>query len=188
MTVATVQDSVTATLHGPAGGNAIADCPASIGGVFHAQCRDAEGKLEWECDAHNTLALNGTDFLRNKLFTLSASGPTTLAAAPYIGLLTATPTTATLLSTMTEATGGAYARKLPTWASTETPSGANNTASAASWTASGTAITAVTYLFLSDTLAAVTGTSFIAFALLTGGPYTVNVGSTLSVTYTWSVS
>jgi hypothetical protein len=52
------------------------------------------------------------------------------------------------------------------------------------WTATGTQIVGVYELFV----VAQSNSKVIAHALLTGGPYTVNVNSTLTVTYTWSVA
>lgn len=154
------------------------------GGVFHVECVNAKGEVEWSFDVHNAIANDGANYLRDAFF--KANAVALIANAPVVGLLTATPTVTTTLATMTEATGGGYARKSVTWAASTTGS-ANNTASAASWTATATPINAVTYLFITD---ATTGTvgKFLAFAALTGGPYTVNVGSTLNVTYTWTVA
>lgn len=154
------------------------------GGVFHVECRNAKGELEWKLDVHNSIANDGANYLRDAFF--KANAVALIANAPVVGLLTATPTVTTTLATMTEATGGGYARKVVTWTASTTGS-ANNTASAASWTASATSINAVTYLFVTDATSGTTG-KFMAFAQLTGGPYTVNVGSTLNVTYTWTVS
>jgi hypothetical protein len=157
-------------------------------GHFHVECRDALGNLEWECEAPNTLANEGANALRDFLWRLNS--PALFTAGPYVGLATAAPSVSTTTSTVTEATGGGYARVAPTWTAGATGQ-ANNTASAASWTASGTAITGASHLFITHA-ASGAGSSpnnkFIAYATLTGGPYTVNVGSTLNVTYTWTVA
>lgn len=188
----TVKSQHAHKLHLPAGAVARTDAvissgemrAGSAGGVFHVWSTDKNGKVEWDVYVHNSLANDGANYLRDMFF--KANATTLIANAPVVGLLTATPTATTTLATMTEATGGGYARKTVTWTCSTTGS-CNNTASAASWTASGTSINAVTYLFVTDATTGTTG-KFMAFALLTGGPYTVNVGSTLNVTYTWTVA
>lgn len=153
-------------------------------GVFTIQCFNVIGSLEWETSTKNLLSNEGASYLRDCLF--NTNGVTLTAVAPFVGLLVATPTVTTTLPTIVEATGGSYVRKQPAWTATN-PGSANNTASAASWTAVGTSINAVTHLFLTDSVSGTLG-KFLTFALLTGGPYTVNIASTLNVTYTWSVA
>lgn len=160
---------------------------ALIGGVFHVECRDADGRLEWERDAPNFLAQNATDFLRNVLFGQSTYGPTTLAAAPYIALLDGIPSPYDALYwavTGIEASNAGYSRQQPIWTSTEGPSGANNLAHPVTWTAIGSPI-ALTGLLLTDAASGTVG-NFISYANVLSG--TINVGATLYVTYTFSVS
>jgi hypothetical protein len=156
-----------------------------IGGTFHVECRDANGKLEWECDAKNALFTEGAAYIRDYVFNLNTPAA---ATALQMGLsttngLAASVTFASIAAT--EPGGGGYTRKAVTWTSVAgPPAGANNVANAVVWTATGTQIVGVYELFV----VAQSNSKVIAHALLTGGPYTVNVNSTLTVTYTWSVA
>lgn len=155
------------------------------GGVFHLECRDIQGNMEWQCDARNSMFTEGASYLRDYLFNLNTPAA---ATAPQMGLSTVNGLAASVVFAglaAGEPAGGGYARKAVTWTGTAgPPAGANNTSNAVVWTAVGTQIVGVYELFI----VAQANSKAIAHALLTGGPYTVNVGSTLTVTYTWSVS
>lgn len=159
--------------------------PSHVGGRFHVECRDAQGNLEWACDAENSLFTEGAAYIRDYVFNLNTPAA---ATALQMGLSTTNGLAASVVFAglaATEPGGGGYARKAVTWTATAgPPAGANNTGNAVTWTAVGTQIVGVYELFV----VAQANSKAIAHALLTGGPYTVNVGSTLTVTYTWSVS
>ena len=156
---------------------------AQAQGQFHLVCRDVQGKIEWEATAKNSLFNEGAAMLRDWVFNLNSVVTPT---APQMGLsttngLAATVTFATIGAT--EPSGGGYTRKTTTWVATA-PAGANNTATPCTWTAVGTAIVGVYELFIAEQ----SNSKLLSHALLANGPYTVNVGSTLSVSYSWSVS
>lgn len=127
---------------------------------------------------------------------VNASGPTGgfWTAGPYIGLCTATPTAASTLGTITEASGGGYARIAPTWAvGGAGPYNYNNTASAAAWTAGtnltgGTVVTSLVVTPAASGVGSAPNNLLMAFAALNGGNQTVSSGNTLNVTYQWTVS
>jgi hypothetical protein len=161
--------------------------PLDAGGYFTVW-ETKDGKVEWLVKVHNTLANEGANYLRDAFF--KANSVALIANAPYVGLLTAAPSTTTTLATMTEAStsNGGYVRKQPTWTCNTTGT-CSNTSAPASWTATsaGTgSIANLSYLVITDS-ASGTGGKFMAFAALTGAPYTVNTGATLNLTYTWTV-
>lgn len=155
-------------------------------GKFHTWCVDPAGRIEWDVENFNALSNEGANLIRDFVF---KNGSALGANAIYVGLSTATLTVTTTLATgLSEQTGGGYSRKNVTnanWATTQ--GSANNTAAPASWTASGTAMNTVTSLFITNVASGTAGT-LISYSALTSGPYTVNIGSTLNVTYTWTIS
>jgi hypothetical protein len=165
----------------------------------------ADGSKAYRTTAENALTNQMQNIIRDvawRLAVWNASSPAggLWTAGPYIGLaLNASPITASdTLSTVNGSkepapgTNGYTNRVAPTWAAGGTGQ-ANNTASAASWTAATGNLGggALGQLF---TTPAATGTgsapntALISFATLNGGPYTVAIGNTLNVTYTWTVS
>lgn len=169
----------------------------SRGGLPVAALRRADGSSIYELEGYNALTDEMKNIIRNYVFRLTggtSEAAELFTAGPYIGLATNTiSASATLGSGVTEASGNGYtARALPTWTAGSTGQ-ANNTASAASWTASGGNLGGGSLASLFVTHAAsTTGTSpndrLISFMALNGGPYTVATGNTLNVTYTWTVS
>lgn len=165
-------------------------------GIPVAGLQRADGSREYRVQANNALTTAMLNLIRDATFRLgaNASGPAGgfWSAGPYIGLTTVAPTAASTLGTITEAVGNGYTGRItPTWVAGATGQ-ANNTASAASWTASGGNLggAALTSLF---TTPAASGAGsapnviLISFAALNGGPYTVATGNSLNVTYTWTI-
>jgi hypothetical protein len=156
-----------------------------------------DGTALYEIEGENALSDQMKNLLRDVTSRLgtNASGPAggLWTAGPYVGLTTVTVTAGMTLGTITEASGNGYtARQLPTWTAGATGQ-FNNTASAASWTASGGNLGGGALQSLFTTPAASgTGSApnvvLISFMALNGGPYTVATGNTLNVTYTWTVS
>lgn len=163
--------------------------PKTVGrvvGKFHAWVIDPAGRVEWEVEQFNALSNAGANLIRDYVF---KNGAALGADAIHMGLASAAMSATSTLSNITEQTGGGYARKPVTnanWNSGTTGS-ANNTGAPASWTASGTAMNNVHSLFICNVLSGTAGT-LISYSALTSGPYTVNIGSTLNVTYTWTIS
>lgn len=155
-----------------------------------------DGSRVYECEAFNACTTEMLNLLRNIMSRLgvNASGPAggLWTAGPYIGLaLNASPIVASdTLSSIAakEASGNGYTgRIVPTWAAGATGIW-NNTASAASWTASGGNLGggALGQLFTTPA-ASGTGTApnviLMTFATLNGGPYTIASGNSINVTY-----
>jgi hypothetical protein len=161
----------------------------------------ADGTKAYRTTADNTMTTAMLNLLRDITWRLgvNASGPVggLWSAGPYIGLALNAQviTAATTLATAGtfEASGNGYTGRIaPTWVAGGNGQG-NNTASPASWTASGGNLggAALGQLFTTPA-AATTGSApnviLMTFATLNGGPFTVATGNTLNVTYTHTFS
>jgi hypothetical protein len=163
----------------------------SAGGVFHVQCLDKDGNLKWETKEHNLVVNQGLQDMNSKYF--KAAGYT---AAWYLGLVTgpASGTTFAAADTLashagwTEYTDYAGSRKAVTFgtATTADPSVIDNTASAASFTISGSG-GVVAGAFLCSVASGTSGVLFSASDFQSPGDRTVVSGDTLNVTYTFSL-
>lgn len=155
-----------------------------LGGVFHFQCFDKDGKLKWEADAPNIVVNAGLDHALNVIF----HGATQVSPW-YMGLVTSGPTYAaadTLASHAgwTEFTSYADNRK-------EFNEGAasgqsiSNSGNAASFAINGSGTIAGAFLCSAET-----GTSGTLFseASFSQGNKGVSSGDTVNVTYTISAA
>jgi len=163
----------------------------SAGGVFHVQCLDKDGNLKWETKEHNLVVNQGLQSMNAQYF--KGSGYT---AAWYLGLVTgpASGTTFAAADTLashsgwTEYTDYSGNRKAVTFgtATTADPSVIDNTASAASFTISGSGGT-IAGAFLCSVATGTSGVLFSASDFQSPGDRTVVSGDTLNVTYTFSL-
>lgn len=161
------------------------------GGVFHVQCFGADGNLKWETKEHNLVVNQGLQDMNAKYF--SGSGYT---AAWYLGLVTgpasgtafAAADTLSSHSGWTEYTDYSGNRKAVTFgtATTADPSVIDNTASAASFTISGSG-GVIAGAFLCSVATGTSGVLFSASDFQSPGDRTVVSGDTLNVTYTFSL-
>lgn len=161
------------------------------GGVFHVQCLDADGNLKWEAKEHNLVVNQGLQDMNAKYF--KGAGYT---AAWYLGLVTG-PASGTAFAAgdtlashagWTEYTDYSGNRKAVTFgtATTADPSVIDNTASAVSFTISGSGGT-IAGAFLCSAATGTTGVLFSASDFQSPGDRTVVSGDTLNVTYTFSL-
>lgn len=161
------------------------------GGVFHVQCFDADGNLKWETKEHNLVVNQGLQDMNAKYF--KGSGYT---AAWYLGLVTG-PASGTSFAAgdtlashagWTEYTDYSGNRKAVTFgtATTADPSVIDNTASAASFTISGSG-GVIAGAFLCSVATGTSGVLFSASDFQSPGDRTVVSGDTLNVTYTFSL-
>jgi len=161
------------------------------GGVFHVQCLDKDGNLKWETKEHNLVVNTGLQDMNNKYF--KGSGYT---AAWYLGLVTgpasgtsfAASDTLASHSGWTEYTDYSGNRKAVTFGTPTTadPSVIDNTASAASFTISGSGGT-IAGAFLCTVSTGTSGILFSASDFQSPGDRAVVSGDTLNVTYTFSL-
>ncbi len=161
------------------------------GGVFHVQCFDADGNLKWETKEHNLVVNQGLQDMNAKYF--KGSGYT---AAWYLGLVTgpASGTSFAASDTLashagwTEYTDYSGNRKAVTFgtATTADPSVIDNTASASSFTISGSG-GVIAGAFLCSVATGTSGVLFSASDFQSPGDRTVVSGDTLNVTYTFSL-
>ena len=182
-------------------------------GIGHAWCimkgRDYAGvprdktpdsAIVWD-DGYglNSITTQMADLIANLMSHLATTGGTPTVGgiwtvAPYVGLCTVTPTVASTLGSITEASGNGYNRYQPTWAYVAgPPAGYNNTASPAVFTASGGnlgggALTSLIVTPASSGTGSAPNTYLMAFMALNGGNQTVANGNTLNVTYSWTVT
>lgn len=161
------------------------------GGVFHVQCFDADGNLKWETKEHNLVVNQGLQDMNAKYF--KGSGYT---AAWYLGLVTG-PASGTSFAAgdtlashagWTEYTDYSGNRKAVTFgtATTADPSVIDNTASASSFTISGSG-GVIAGAFLCSVATGTSGVLFSASDFQSPGDRTVVSGDTLNVTYTFSL-
>jgi hypothetical protein len=165
-------------------------------GLPVAAMRRRDGSRAYEVRGANILLDEMRNIVRNYIFRLTGGtgeAAELFTAGPYIGLATNTPTgSATLASGITEAVGNGYSRYNTAWTAGATGQ-ANNTAAAATWTASGGNLGGGALASLFTTHAA-SGTGStpndraISAMALNGGPYTIASGNTLNVTYTWTLN
>jgi len=163
----------------------------SAGGVFHVQCLDKDGNLKWETKEHNLVVNQGLQSMNSQYF--KGSGYT---AAWYLGLVTgpssgtsfAASDTLSSHSGWTEYTDYSGNRKAVTFgtATTADPSVIDNTASAASFTISGSG-GVIAGAFLCSVATGTSGVLFSASDFQSPGDRTVVSGDTLNVTYTFSL-
>ena len=161
------------------------------GGMFHVQCLDKDGNLKWETKEHNLVVNTGLQDMNNKYF--KGSGYT---AAWYLGLVTgpasgtsfAAGDTLASHSGWTEYTDYSGNRKAVTFGTPTTadPSVIDNTASAASFTISGSGGT-IAGAFLCTVATGTSGILFSASDFQSPGDRAVVSGDTLNVTYTFSL-
>lgn len=161
------------------------------GGVFHVQCLDKDGNLKWETKEPNLVVNQGLQDMNAKYF--KGAGYT---AAWYLGLVTgpSSGTTFAAADTLvshggwTEFTDYAGDRKAVTFgtATTADPSVIDNTASASSFTISGSG-GVVAGAFLCSVATGTSGVLFSASDFQSPGDRTVVSGDTLNVTYTFSI-
>jgi hypothetical protein len=137
----------------------------------------------------NSLTTEGKNAIRDYV-----ANATVFAAAlgPYVGLFlsSATITAATTLVGLTTAaepaTANAYARVRPTWTPTAGQIGPNAAAFA---TVTGVNWAALDKAFLTYQASGFgSGIVFSWVASITGGPFTVNIGSSLTINYQWSIA
>ena len=164
---------------------------AKGGGVFRVECFGADGKLKWADENHNLVVNQGLQDMNSKYF--KASGYT---AAWYLGLVTgpASGTTFAAADTLashagwdefTDYTGDRKAVTFGT-ATTADPSVIDNTASAVSFTISGSG-GVVAGAFLCSVATGTSGVLFSGSDFASPGDRTVVSGDTLNVTYTFSL-
>ena len=167
---------------------------AHAGGVYHVECRDADGNLKWELDSENTVVNVGLQDMNAKYFTGSA-----YTAAWYLGLITgpgsgvtiAAGDTASSHAGWTEATGYSQAtRPVCTFGTptTANPSVATNSASTATFSINATATIAGAFLISNNTKSGTTGTLYSAAKFQSPGDRSVINGDTITVTYTLSLA
>lgn len=161
------------------------------GGVFHVQCFGADGNLKWETKEHNLVVNQGLQSMNAQYF--KGSGYT---AAWYLGLVTG-PASGTSFAAgdtlashagWTEYTDYSGNRKAVTFgtATTADPSVIDNSASAASFTISGSG-GVIAGAFLCSVATGTSGVLFSASDFQSPGDRTVVAGDTLNVTYTFSL-
>lgn len=158
------------------------------GGVFHVQCLDANGQTRWEDDFHNLVTNVGLKDVNDTYFTGSA-----YTAAWYIGLVNATATyaagdTAASHGGWTENTSYSQAAR-PTLAfgASTTANPSVITASAATFSITGTATIGGAFVISNSTKGGTTGILF-SEGNFTGGSKSVANGDTLNVTYSLSTA
>jgi hypothetical protein len=161
---------------------------ASLGGVFHVQCLDADGNARWSEEFPNLVVSSGLQYLNTQVFK-----GVTYTATWYIGLIN---TGATYAAGDTMASHGTWTENVgytqtarPTLAfgtaSTATPSVVATTAAVFTINATGTIAGA--FLTTDATKSGTTGTLFSA-GNFTVGDRAVFSGDTLNVTYTFSAN
>lgn len=168
-------------------------------GWFHAwKWETLTGRVLEDWEGENAITTQMAQLIANIMSRLgtNASGPAggLWTAGPYIGLCTVTPTVASTLGSITEVSGGSYARLAPVWTYVGgPPAGYNNTAAASTWTAgtnitAGTVVTSLIITPASSGTGVAPNTTLQAFMALNGGNQTVASGNSLSVTYSWTVT
>jgi len=160
------------------------------GGVFTVVCRDKEGNLKWEEQAHNLVVNQGLQNMNTEFF--KGSG---YSAAWYLGLVTGPGSGNTygagntLASHVgwTEDTGYTGNRKAVTFgtATTADPSVISNIASPSSFTMNAT--TTIAGAFLTNVSTGTSGVLFSVANFQSPGDRSVVSGDVLSVTYQFSL-
>jgi len=174
--------------------NGILADAADASGIYHLECRDADGNLKWSEDFHNTVVNGGIQDMNTKYFSGSS-----YTAAWYLGLITGPSGSVTIARTdtmashsgWTENTGYSQStRPVCTFgtATTANPSVDTNSASAAVFSMNATATISGAFLTSNNTKGGTTGTLFSAAAFSSPGDRSVVSGDTLTVTYTFSLT
>lgn len=162
------------------------------GGVFHVECRDADGNLKWTAEAHNLVVNVGLQDMNAKYFTGS-----TYTAAWYLGLYGAGATNNpaasdtmashagwTEVTAYSQATRPACTFGTPT---TADPSVATNSASPATFSINATTTVGGAFLTSNNTKGGTTGILFSAADFQSPGDRAVVNGDTITVTYTFNL-
>jgi hypothetical protein len=172
------------------------DEQAHAAGVYHVECRDADGNLKWEEHTHNTVVNVGLQDMNTKYFVGSA-----YTAAWYLGLITGPTGSVNILPTdtvsshtgWTEATGYTQTNR-PTCVFGATPTNANpsvatNSASTATFSINASAIISGAFLVSNNTKGNTSlGILYSAAKFQTPGDRTVINGDTITVTYTLNLA
>lgn len=165
----------------------------SAKGYYTVVCHDADGNFKWESRSDNLVVNVGLQDMNAKYFTGSA-----YTAAFYIGLYGAaasnTPAAGDTMSShagWTEVT--AYSQSTRPACSFGTPTTANpsvatNSASAATFSITGTTTVGGAFLTTNSTKSGTTGTLFSAADFQSPFDRSVVNGDTLTVTYTFSLT
>jgi hypothetical protein len=168
-----------------------ADESVRLGGVFRIECRDKDGNVRWEAEAHNLVVNVGLKDMNDRYF--AGSGYTALW---YLGLYgagasnnPAASDTAASHAGWTEVTTYSNAtRPLATFgvSTTANPSVISNSASPAVFNINGTATVGGAFLISNNVKGGTTGILFSAADFQAPGDRSVLNGDTLSLTYTFS--
>jgi hypothetical protein len=160
------------------------------GGIFRIECRDKDGNLKWEDEAHNLVVNVGLQDMNTKYFKGS-----TYTAAWYLGLITGPGSGTTIAAADTLASHAGWTentsytgdRKAVTFgtATTADPSVISNSASPAVFAITGTTTIAGAFLTTSET--GTGGVLFSASDFQSPGDRSVVNGDTLNVTYQFSL-
>lgn len=154
-----------------------------VGGQFHLECRDKEGKLKWEDTADNAVVNPGLILILNTTF-----AGATVVDPWYVGLMATSPTvasadTASVHAGWTEFTS--YTGNRQTFVDARSGLSVSNSASAATFvvTTAGT----VGGAFLQSTALSSLGT-LLCGAALTGSNRSVADLDTVNLTYTFTIA
>jgi hypothetical protein len=164
----------------------------AAGGVFHVECRGADGALKWATDAPNLVVNVGLKDMNDKYFTGA-----TYTAAWFIGLYGAGASnnpvagdTAASHAGWTEVVAYSNAtRPTATFAAATTadPSVITNSASPATFNINGTTTVGGAFLISNSTKSGTTGILFSAADFAAPGDRAVVSGDIITVTYTFSL-
>lgn len=167
-------------------------------GYFTFQCFDKDGNLKWEEAGPNLVVNQGLQYMCGAALT-----SVTQITNWYIGLVGAaasnTFSAGDTMATHAASGAGGWTEIAPysnatrpactfATATTNNPSVATNSASAASFSINATATVGGAFLVSNDTKSGTTGTLFSGKAFSSPGDRTVASGDTLNVTYTLSLA
>jgi hypothetical protein len=165
----------------------------SAKGQYKVVCHDKDGNLKWEAVTDNLVVNVGLQDMNAKYFTGSS-----YTAAFYLGLYGAAssnnPAAGDTMSShagWTEVTAYSQATRPACTFGTPTtanPSVATNSASAATFSITGTTTVGGAFLTTNNTKGGTTGTLFSAADFQSPGDRSVVNGDTLTVTYTFSLT
>lgn len=166
--------------------NAGSDNRIKLGGVYHVECRDADGNMKWEDDFHNLVVNVGLKDLNDKYFSGSSYNATW-----YLGLVNSSATYAagdSMTSHLGWTENVSYtqaARPTLAFGGSTTADPSVITASSVTFTINATATIGGAFVSNSSTKSGTTGILF-SEGNFTGGNRAVISGDTLNVTYSFS--